>query len=852
MRIVNGRSRTTTGTWCAPGTRLTLASGLLVLMAGTTLSMAQGGGGRLAEAGFSAEIPGAAASAQPERDEEMISFGQFSEAVELTTLVDFVGEVMGINVVIKGTLSGSITFNAEVEIPASELLSMLRALLEQWDYTIIETDVPGLFTVLPVGEIAPVTGGTTRVMPTPNIKPSLLVDTITTLLASSSNKILAIDELGVIVATAPPLQLDRIEQMIGEFLLRYRAQEFTRIELDYIAAPTARRRAIELVGGTSSGFGTQPLRPGGRQQNQPGTQPGARGLGAPGLDNLGDRLTVDAQGNALIFRGTREELATVIEIIDVIDVPNTLAPRNYFAGSAALQIADIASQQGLGEVITLQSNQNNTNPAFQPRNQNIPGQGGTPVRTGGPVMVVDPVRQSIIYYGTPTQQDQLAMLMEELKTEDDRIVIRHYKLNYADSEAVADLITGLISGQSATGSAPLLPGGQGRQQTQQVQNFTPPVGDDEIGVFDPTRVFVIADTDNNQVVVKAPLKQQDEFSKLIERLDLRRPQVYIEATIVSIADNSDFRIAFETQLTSGQWSGNTNFGLSSPGTNFNNARSVATNLAGLTTAIIKSQYVPVIINAIQTDANSRILSRPALLVNDNEEARIVSLEQQPTTTVNQGQATTQTSFQGFEDAGTTLQVTPTISGAGSLSLQYLIELSNFVGTGSNGIPAPRQERTVEGQVTIPSDATIVVGGIKVDNISNTIVKVPLLGDIPLIGHAFRDTRKINNSSTLYVFITPRIMTDPNFYDLKLFSRGPQSEAELERDIPEMQPVRIDMQRAPAGSLSAPAPGRETPKTETQYLEVDTSAPAPVIDLDGRLSNATDNGTDDGAGDGAGG
>lgn len=833
MRIVNGRSRTTIGTSCAP----TLA-GALALLAGTSLALAQPDQLASVPSGAqtrSAQLP-ASAQSQPAQDEEMVSFDQFSEAVELTTLVDFVGQVLEINIVIKGTLTGSITFNAEVAVPLSELLPMLRALLEQWDYTITQTEVPGLYTVLPVGDIAPVIGGTTRVVPTPNVKPSLLVDSLTALLGSSQNQVRAIDELGVIVATAPPLQLDRIESLVAAFLQLYREQEYTRIELDYIAAPTARERAIGLVGGSSSTFNTTQNTA--NRQGQPNIQGGNTGISGAGLDNLGDRLAVDAQGNALIFRGTRDELATVIQIIDVIDVPNTLRPRNYFAGSAALQIADIASQQGLGEVITLQSNQDANVNALQQRGLTPQTLGRDSARTGGPVMVVDPNRQSIIYYGTESQQEQLATLMEELKTEDDRIVIREYKLSYADSEAVADLITGLISGQSQTGSSPLLPGGTGGAQ-RQTQNFIPSAGgDDEIGVFDPNRVFVIADVDNNQVVVKAPLKQQDEFAKLVERLDLRRPQVFIEATIVSISDNSDFRLRIESQITSGQFGIQNLNGLSNPGSNgFLSRRDVASNLAGLTTAVIKSQYVPIIVNAIKTDTDSKILSRPSLLVNDNEEARIVSLEQQPTTTTSQGDATTQTSFQGFEDAGTTLEVTPSISEAGSLSLQYLVSLSNFIGSGANGIPAPRQERTVEGQVTIPSDATIVVGGIKVDNISDTVVKVPLLGDIPLVGHAFRDTQKTNNSSTLYVFITPRIMTDPNFYDLKLFSQGPQSEMELEDDIPSMEPVRIDLQ--PGGVFSAPTPPSETPRRETQFLEVDTSAPAPVIGLDGQVSSVSE-------------
>ncbi len=742
--------------------------------------------------------------------EETVSLAAFAEPIELETLVNLVAETLQINIVVKGSsLAGSVMFNAPVEVRKDELLFLLDSLLEQWDYTITMTDF-GLYTIVPIGETKSRIGSTTRIIPTPNVKPTLLQNAVNTV-GGNLTQVNYLDELGVIVATAAPMQLNRLEDLIDELLRLYREMVYARIELDFIAAPVAKERAIGLVGSSSSGGGLAGQL---RQVNQQPGQPQVPGIAGPSIDNLGDRLTIDFQGNALIFRGTPEELEQVQKIIDVIDVPNTLTPREYYAGSAALQIADIASQRGLGEVKVLESTSNQNDPFnFQRAQQNaIQSQfgGASDAPLGGPVMVVDPQRQSIIYYGTEAQHEQLADLMEELRTEDDRIVIREYKLHHADSEAVADLITGLVTGQSASGDAPLLPTGQGGVSPQVVfQGGFGGAGDDEIGAFDPNKVFVIADVDNNQVVVKAPLKQQDEFGRLIERLDLKRPQVYIEALIVSVSDNRDFRLAVETQILAGQFGLQTNNGLSTAGNTFQNSRSVATGLAGLTTALIKSQYVPFILNAIQTDTDSRILSSPSLLVNDNEEARIVSVDQQPTTSSSQGDATTITSFQGFEDAGTTLEVTPSISEGGFLRLDYVVELSNFTGQGANGIPAPRQERTVEGQVTIPSDATIVVGGIRVDDTRDTVIKVPLLGDIPLIKHAFRDNRKVKNSSTLYVFITPRIMTDPNFYDIKLYTRGPQAEMGVEQNIPDLHPLQIEL--APSWESPSAAPVRQLPR-----------------------------------------
>jgi type II secretory pathway component GspD/PulD (secretin) len=95
-------------------------------------------------------------------------------------------------------------------------------------------------------------------------------------------------------------------------------------------------------------------------------------------------------------------------------------------------------------------------------------------------------------------------------------------------------------------------------------------------------------------------------------------------------------------------------------------------------------------------------------------------------------------------------------------------------------------------VTIPGDTTIVVGGIKVDAKSSTVSKIPLLGDIPLIGNLFKDQSKNSSTTRLYVFITPRILRDPHFQDIRLLTQGPLAEAGLATDIPPLEPVIMDM------------------------------------------------------------
>ena len=772
---------------------------------------------------------------------DTVSFGAFSEPIELTTLIDFVGSSLGINIVVKGSPDGEVVFNAPVEVPKDKLIDLLDAMLDQFNFAVTFEPATGFYIVQPTTDVKPVFGdqlGTTKIIETPNIKPSLLVPPLLATLGGAnaqpgqqaqSNAIQAVDELGVLIINARSRDIDRIEKMVERLISIDKDQQYIRFELDHLAAPTALNRVVGLVGGSSSGnslnFNAGNNQRGGNQNNTPSVL----SLDGGTLSNIGERITIDPQGNALIFRGTGNEIDRVRQLLDVIDVPNTLQPRNYFAGASAAQIADIAKRRGLGEVIQIEDATANQFNPFGGFNQNNAGQAITNGNEGqgGPVMVVDPTRGNIIYYGTPEQQQQLSALLDELKTEDERVVIRDYPLDHTDALTVTDLLNAIIKGESQTGESDLLQGTSGRANRAFINGF-PIAGDGETGAFDPNKVTITADEFNNQVVVNAPIKQQGEIEKLINRLDQQRSQVYIEALIVSVADNEDFTLAFESQINAGSYSAGTNFGLSSPGATFQDPKSVATGLGGLTQAVIFSDYVPIIINATQTNNDVRILSTPQLLVNDNEESEIVSIEEQPYSEITQGTsgADNLQGLGGYVEAGTTLRVTPSISKAGFIRMEYYVELSNFVGTGSNGLPPATNRRTVEGSATVPSNATIVLGGITVEDVRDTVLKVPFIGDIPLVGELFKRTNKMNNASKLYVFLTPRIMTDPNFNDLKLFSRGPQAEMNVGDDMLEMEPAIIDAPNSDATPSELPqrredsaAPAASVPSMEPEVIEV---------------------------------
>ncbi|MFO0830629.1 MAG: secretin N-terminal domain-containing protein [Phycisphaerales bacterium] len=782
--------------------------------------------------------------------DDMVTLSAFTEPVTLASLVDMVAETLQINVATKGDVPGTVVFNAPVPVKKSELVALLDQLLEQQGWTITK-DKFGFYTVAPTLDVRPMVGSdrpTTRVFSTPNIQPSSIKSAIEGQFVGNpqvgARQYTYIDELGVIVATDTPRKLDAIQAIIDQITEHFKRAQFIRLELTYIAAPVARERALQLIGQMSQPTRSDPNQAIQNQIQNFNPQGGAGQVGA--LSNLGGRLTVDPQGNALFFRGLPDEIEDVRKLLTIIDRPNALVPKQYFAGSAAKQIADLARGQGLGEVTTIARGQN-TQFAFQQNELINNAQRGSST-VGGPVMVVDESSGNIIYYATPQQQERLAALIKELDTKAERIVLETYKLRNSDAEDVADILNNLITNSQPLGSSSILPGG-GQPQATPRRNVRPQAVngagatgsafEDSFG-FDADS-FVIADVSNNQVIVKARAGQQTEFAKLIGKLDQRKPQVYVEAMIVAVTTDDRLRLAFENQLINAHGTGgvlNTNFGLGSFGTTaaqpILGVKGVSTALSGMTAAIIKSDQVPLVMTALANQTDSKIVSSPQLLVDDNEEAQVVSIDEQPTTTISRGTGGSGDVVAQGESAtaGTTLKVTPRISDSAALRLKYEIELSSFTGeaqtVGGTVLSPPKQTNKMNSEsITVPTDSTVVVGGLVVSQDNKTVAKVPLLGDIPLIGKLFSDTKTGDRKTRLYVFLTPRIIRDPNFEDLRLLSQGPQSASSIAREFPVLAPRSIDIWKdtLPAGPAQGSTPEGADPSLLNVLPDASPATPA---------------------------
>ncbi|MDD5141180.1 MAG: secretin N-terminal domain-containing protein [Verrucomicrobiales bacterium] len=304
------------------------------------------------------------------------------------------------------------------------------------------------------------------------------------------------------------------------------------------------------------------------------------------------------------------------------------------------------------------------------------------------------------------------------------------------------------------------------------------------------RSKVVPDTRTSQLIVVATEPEQASVEILVNQLDKPTRQVLIETRLVEISDNPTTRKGIDWRGTlQGQ---NVTFGNSlidpqtttTPG--FNNfpggqalgAPGVVANTGGGfgSVGFLNADGLSAVISFINSSADAQIVSTPRLVTLDNEAATISVTHQVPVFNVTAGSANNSGgSSVTYSNVGTTLTVTPRISANDNIWLKVVPEVSNqgadqkqSVGGGSSvsGIQvlsAPTFDvRTITTQVIIPNANTLVMGGLVLDNPVSETTKVPVLGDIPYLGHAFRSETKSTDKRDLVIFITPTIVKDQDF------------------------------------------------------------------------------------------
>ncbi len=336
---------------------------------------------------------------------------------------------------------------------------------------------------------------------------------------------------------------------------------------------------------------------------------------------------------------------------------------------------------------------------------------------------------------------------------------------------------------------------------------------------------IVADPASNALIISAPDAIMTNIRAVIEKLDVRRAQVYVEALIVEItADRaSEFGIQWQTinDLTTSNQSqlfGGTNLGTRGSGANIIDASVNPGSVGrGINIGVVRGQItlpgIGTIVNlgalarALATDGNTNILSTPNLLTLDNEEAKIVIGQNVPFITgsyAQTGSSTTATPFQTIErrDVGLTLRIKPQISEGGAVRMQIFQEVSSVQSQTDAGIIT--NKRAVESTVLVDDGQIVALGGLMQDDTRANVDKVPLLGDIPLIGGLFRYDSRKQTKTNLMVFLRPLVMRDSTAYRGVTSGRYQQLLGEQEKSQPAPHPLLPDMQGPRLPPLENPA------------------------------------------------
>ena len=290
--------------------------------------------------------------------------------------------------------------------------------------------------------------------------------------------------------------------------------------------------------------------------------------------------------------------------------------------------------------------------------------------------------------------------------------------------------------------------------------------------------FIQADPTTNTIIITASESVYRDLRTVIDQLDARRAQVYIESLIVEVSASKAAELGVQWAALSGDNTSNYRVGaltgFTSQGGGDNLISQASTKAAtgnllspgnGLTLGVFNQSGLGALAHALESDSSANILSMPNLITLDNEEAKIIVGQNVPFLT---GQYTTAASagsagvnpFQTIErkDIGLTLRVKPQISQGDTVKMAIYQETSGIdksVSTGGAGLATTK--RSLDTNVLVDDGQIIVLGGLIDDNMQDSIEKVPGLGDIPIIGGLFQYKTRSHVKRNLMVFLRPTII-----------------------------------------------------------------------------------------------
>ena len=496
-------------------------------------------------------------------------------------------------------------------------------------------------------------------------------------------------------------------------------------------------------------------------------------------------LSAYPPGNVLIVTDRAADIDGIVKLVRQLDNPAN-------GGVSIVQLRYASAEQVARTLNALQSS--------------AAGEGGMP-----PVPVVADARSnSILIAGDPAAQARMRALIQQLDVSlpaagNSQVIF----LRYAKAEAMAKLLQQVVQTQEKTSekakSAPESP------------------------------VNIQADVTNNALIITGPPDRVRDLQQLVRQLDVRPKEVLIDAIIAEVSGDLSRQLGAQIAVLPSVGSTQNPVAVS----NFTNGALPLATLAGGASAIGQALAASpgvflgfgsnrsgqarygLLLNALQSNSATNILSTPSLMTLDNKQAEIVVGQDVPfvtgsySTTLNQGGGGTVTSpFQTIErkKVGITLKVTPQINEGDSVRLKLELTVSSIAPSISGAVDLITNTRQVKTVVITDNGAIVVLGGLIQDSYTDSVQKVPLLGSLPFIGRLFSSTSRQLQKQNLMIFLHPVIIDTQNAanaYTAEKYRilRQQSARAANNRNSMQQQPLPTHLRQfvpAPASSGVAPA------------------------------------------------
>ncbi|PIS38208.1 MAG: type II secretion system protein GspD [Nitrospirae bacterium CG_4_9_14_3_um_filter_53_35] len=326
-----------------------------------------------------------------------------------------------------------------------------------------------------------------------------------------------------------------------------------------------------------------------------------------------------------------------------------------------------------------------------------------------------------------------------------------------------------------------------------------------------TDIRIVADKATNALIINADPEDYEQIKSVIEKLDIPRSQVLIEALIMEVRGSDSYNLGVEWETFGGSigaddsidrlgFGGSLPQGALLPTIGSLNEGTIPSSVTGFNLGVFGNfitfnghQFpsISALITAVATRSDTNIIATPQILTMDNQEAEIQVGENRPfLTQARTGQQGVNDVFQTFEfkDVGVTLKVTPHISQNRFVRLELSQEVSNVdaAATAGTGATAPvTTKRSAKTTIVVKDSHTIVIGGLIQDDINDTHSKIPCLGDLPFLKYLFSSNQNKNNKTNLMIFLTPHIVTNPT--EAARLSEKKQQDFESNKDYKAQQP-----------------------------------------------------------------